>query len=48
MKYINTKTGAVIETACVLKGGNWKIAEEQPKETNKKTVTKGTKKKSEE
>lgn len=48
MKYVNTKTGAVIETACVLKGGNWKIVEEQPKEAIKKTVNKGTKKKCEE
>ncbi len=45
MKYINTKTQAVIETACVIKGGNWKILDEQQTETNKKTVTKRTKKK---
>ena len=46
MKYINEKTGAVIETACVVKGSHWKIVEEQPKQTTKKAVTKGTKKKS--
>ena len=46
MKYVNMKTGAVIETACVVKGDNWKIVEKQPKETIKKTVVKGTKKKS--
>lgn len=23
-KYINTKTGAIIETECVIKGENWK------------------------
>lgn len=33
MKYINTKTQAVIETACEVKGGNWVKVEEQPKKT---------------
>lgn len=46
MKYRNQKTGAVVETACVIKGSHWEIVEEQPKETMKKTVTKGTRKKS--
>lgn len=31
MKYINTKTQAVIETACVISGGDWVEADEQPK-----------------
>lgn len=43
MKYINKKTRAVIETACVVSGGNWVLAEEQPK---KKATRKTTKKKS--
>lgn len=46
MKYINIKTGAVIETACVIKGDDWKVVEEQPRETTKKTGIRGTKKKS--
>lgn len=42
MEYINTKTQAVINTACVIKGGNWEPAEKQPKnvETPKKTTRK--------
>jgi hypothetical protein len=36
MKYINTKTGAVLETACVINGGNWeRVEESQPKESAK-------------
>ena len=31
MKYRNTKTQAVIETACVINGGNWVPEESQPK-----------------
>lgn len=46
MKYINTKTGAVIETACVISGGDWILVEEQPKGSTKKTVKKDTNKKS--
>lgn len=46
MKYINTKTQAVIETACELKGGDWKKVEnEQPKKTTS-TPAKRTQKKS--
>ena len=30
MIYINTKTGAVLETGCTIRGGDW-----QPKETDK-------------
>ena len=34
MKYVHTKTGAVIETACAVKGGSWvKVEENQPKES---------------
>lgn len=44
MKYRNTKTQAVIETACVVRGGDWVVADEQPKE--KKTTQKKSKKKS--
>lgn len=46
MEYKNTKTQAVIRTACVISGGDWVLVEEQPKETTKKTIKKETKKKS--
>lgn len=47
MKYINTKTQAVIETACVISGGNWKaVVEEQPKTAADSTGRKKTTKKS--
>ena len=46
MKYLNTKTQAVIETACVLSGGNWVKVEEQPKNTKPKNTKQGTQKKS--
>ena len=43
MKYINTKTQVVIETACVLNGGDWKkMDDEQPKKSTK--TSKSTKK----
>ncbi len=43
MKYINTKTQAVIETACVLSGGYWKkVDDEQPEKSTK--TSKSTKK----
>ena len=41
-KYINIKTQAVIETACVISGGDWVVVTEQPKE--KKATKKTTKK----
>ena len=31
MKYRNEKTGAVIETASVIQGGDWKQVDEAPK-----------------
>lgn len=42
---MNKKTQAVIDTACVINGGNWvKVEEKQPKKTTepekKKTVSK--------
>lgn len=42
MKYINKKTQAVIETSCVISGGDWVAMEEQPKEkkATKKKVSK--------
>lgn len=43
MRYINTKTQAVIETACVIKGGNWVPADKQPKDAE--TPVKATRKK---
>ena len=45
MKYLNTKTQAVIETACEVKGGDWVKVEEQP-EKNPGTAVKKTRKKS--
>lgn len=48
MKYVNSKTGAVLETASVIRGGNWATVEEkQPKETTEKPVKKTTKKRGE-
>lgn len=40
MKYLNTKTRAVIETACVISGGNWVEVKKQPKNTKPKAATK--------
>lgn len=45
MKYINKKTQAVIETACVVSGGDWEVLEEQPK-TDEKVIKKTSRKKS--
>lgn len=40
MKYRNTKTQAVITTACELHGGNWvKVEDEQPKKATSTKVT---------
>lgn len=47
MRYINTKTQAVVETACEIKGGDWVKAEEQPKKTTK-TASKKTREKGDE
>lgn len=45
-KYLNTKTQAVIETACEIKGGNWvKVESGQPTEETETTVKKTTRKK---
>lgn len=46
MKYLNTKTQAVIETACVIQGGNWVKVNEQPKNTKPKETKSTTQKKS--
>lgn len=43
MKYRNTVTGAVVETACVIKGGKWEVVKDQK---TKATTNKGTAKKS--
>lgn len=43
MRYINAKTKAVVETDCVINGGDWKPLEETKKEV-KKTARKSTKK----
>ena len=42
MKYRNKVTGAVIETACVIKGDKWEAVKEQK---TKATTNKGTTKK---
>ena len=48
MKYVNSKTGAVLETASVIKGGNWVPAEKkQPKKTSGTTDKKPAKKRGE-
>lgn len=36
-RYMNTKTGAVIETACVIQGDNWEPVKNQGKDTKKKS-----------
>lgn len=46
MKYYNTKTQAVIETACVISGGYWIKYEEDKKKTSKTTTSKRKNKKS--
>lgn len=35
MKYINTKTKTIIETDCLINGGDWKPLEETKKEVIK-------------
>ena len=40
MKYINTKTKSIIETACLINGGDWKPLDEK-KEENKKAPRSG-------
>ena len=32
MRYINTKTGAVIDSPCAVSGGNWALVEEPKQE----------------
>ena len=47
MQYINTKTQAVIETACEIKGGDWeKVDSKQPAKITETPVKKTTRKKS--
>ena len=46
MKYRNTKTQAVIETACVVSGENWVAVKEQPAKETKPNAKKTTRKKS--
>lgn len=46
MKYLNTKTQAVVETACVISGGDWVKVDKQPKKEPKTTVKKSAGKKS--
>lgn len=45
MKYVNTRTGAVIDTAFVISGGDWKELVDDKKE-EKKSAKKISKKKS--
>lgn len=41
MKYINTKTNAIIDTNAKISGGDWALAEEKKsKDSAKKTKTK--------
>ena len=46
MKYVNTKTGAVIETACVIKGEYWEPIKSQPKPLKEESVSTSEEKKS--
>lgn len=43
MKYRNTKTQVVIETACVIFGGDWVKVEEQPASAPKQSKKKSKK-----
>jgi hypothetical protein len=47
MEYKNTKTGAIIDSPCVIKGNNWIEVKEEIKEEVKKPV-KATKSKAKE
>ena len=38
MRYKNSKTGAVIETDCELKGGDWEALKAPPRTNTEKTV----------
>lgn len=40
MKYINTKTHAIIETDIKINGGNWVLYEEKKSQTKKKSTKK--------
>lgn len=40
MLYKNTKTGAIIDSPCEIKGGNWEKLEEKKVETKPKTAKK--------
>jgi hypothetical protein len=41
MKYLNTKTGAIIDSPCIIKGGDWvEKAEKQPAHKPKQAATK--------
>ena len=44
MKYLNKKTQAVIESACVISGGYWVEIESQPKKATEKPKKKTNKK----
>ncbi len=34
--YVNTKTGAIVNSACVISGGDWEKVEKEPKEKESK------------
>lgn len=44
MKYFNTKTKAVIETACIINGEYWQLLEKQPKAQPEEIITEEPKK----
>lgn len=46
MKYRNKKTQAVIETACIISGGDWELVEDQPKTNTRPAPKKTARKKS--
>ncbi len=41
MKYVNTRTGAVVETDCQISGGDWTPAQATANNKDKKSADKG-------
>lgn len=37
MKYINTKTGAIVDSPCIIEGENWEVLEEKENKIKKET-----------
>lgn len=41
-RYINQKTGAIIDSPCVISGGDWKLETKEAKETKEQKTEKKT------